>query len=108
MQPSLWYAHPVQRAPKLRLEERFMRRAAILFSLILSAGLAVFVSPIRAQTNKDLDGCYRESNPDLAINYCTRAIDSGQLPASNLAIAFTNRGNAYNYKGEYDRAIQDF
>jgi tetratricopeptide (TPR) repeat protein len=85
-----------------------MRRAAILFSLILSAGLAVFISPIRAQTNKDLDGCYRESNPDLAINYCTRAIDSGQLPASNLAIAFTNRGNAYNYKGEYDRAIQDF
>ncbi len=99
---------PFNGTPKLGLEERFMRRAAILFRLILSAGLAVFISPIRAQTTEDLESCYRESDPDLGINYCTRAIDSGQLPASNLTIAFTNRGNAYNYKGEYDRAIQDF
>ena len=106
IQSSLWYPHSFNGQPSL--EEPFMRRAAILSGLILAAELAGFISPIRAQTSEDVGGCYKESNPDQAIDYCTRAIEAGRLPASNLAIVFTNRGNAYNYKGEYERAIQDF
>jgi len=92
--------------PKLSVQERFMWRAALLCSLILAAGL--FVRPIRAQTSDDVAGCYKESNPDLVIDYCTRSIGATQLSASNLAIIFTNRGSAYNHKGDYDQAIQDF
>ena len=85
-----------------------MRRVAMFSGLVLAAGLAVFVSSPRAQTSEDVNGCYKEISPDQAINYCTRAIGAGQLSASKLAIIFTNRGNAYNSKGDYDRAIQDF
>jgi tetratricopeptide (TPR) repeat protein len=85
-----------------------MRRVAILSSLILPLGLFVFVNSIRAQTIDDMDGCENEGNPKLAIDYCTRAIASAQLPASRLVIALTNRGNAYNSKGDYNHAIQDF
>jgi tetratricopeptide (TPR) repeat protein len=87
---------------------RFMRRATMFSGFFLAAGLAVLVSSLRAQTSEDVDACDKEINPDQAINHCTRAIGAGQLPASNLAIIFTNRGNAYNSKGDYDRAIQDF
>jgi tetratricopeptide (TPR) repeat protein len=87
---------------------RFMRRVAMFSGLVLAAGLAVFVSSVRAQTSEDVNGCYKEISPDQAINSCTRAIGAGQLSASSLAIIFTNRGNAYNSKGDYDRAIQDF
>jgi len=85
-----------------------MRRVAIVFSLILTACLAVSVMPVRAQTSDDVNHCYKETSPDPAIEYCTRAIGAQQLPPSSLAILFTNRGNAFNSKGDYDRAIQDF
>jgi len=45
------------------------------------------------------------SDPDLSIAECTAIIQSGQESNVNLSLAFSNRGNAYNRKGEYDRAI---
>jgi tetratricopeptide (TPR) repeat protein len=76
--------------------------------LVFAAGLAVFVSSLRAQTSEDVNGCYKEISPDQAINCCTRAIGAGQLSASNLVIIFTNRGNAYNGEADYDQAIQNY
>ena len=35
-------------------------------------------------------------------------IQSGQESTANLAVAYNNRGNAYNAKGLYDQAISDF
>src|SRR5205085_2424596 len=47
--------------------------------------------------------------PDLRISGCTTLIQSGRETQSILAVAFCNRGNAYqDYKGDYDRAIQDY
>ncbi len=79
-----------------------MRFAFILAVSFLSANV------IRAQTNEDADRCREESNPDLAIHYCTRTIDSGQLSTLRLALTFYDRGIAYHDKGVYDRAIQDY
>ena len=50
---------------------------------------------------------------DAQIRDCSRIIKSGRLfgkPISKayLAIVYINRGGAYDYKGEYDRAIADF
>lgn len=45
---------------------------------------------------------------DRDIEYCTRAIQSGELSDEDLVITFYTRGVAYYYKGEYDPALRDF
>ena len=45
---------------------------------------------------------------DIAIRACTRAIKSGRWKGRNLAWAYSNRGLAYQRKGEHDRAIADY
>ena len=47
-------------------------------------------------------------DPDKIIEGCAAIIQSGQESNENLSIEFYNRGNAYDGKGEYDRAIQDY
>jgi len=49
---------------------------------------------------RDIDG-------DVRIGGCTAAIQSGRWQGKDLAWAFTNRGAAYDKKGQYDRAIED-
>ena len=64
-----------------------------------------------AQPNDDAKNCTAETehnNFDLVIDYCTRAIQSGQLSGEDLAITFNNRGLAHQDKKDYDRAIQDY
>jgi tetratricopeptide (TPR) repeat protein len=39
---------------------------------------------------------------------CTADIDSGRYDAMNLAVAFKNRGLAYDHMGQFDRAIADY
>ena len=48
------------------------------------------------------------NDPDLEISGCTALIQPGQETTENLATAFFNRGNAYDNKGQHDRAVQDF
>lgn len=51
----------------------------------------------------------RERAPlDTQIIGCTSVIESGKERNDNLAIAYSNRGNAYRFKGDVDRAIQDY
>jgi lipoprotein NlpI len=45
---------------------------------------------------------------DLAIDYCTQAIQSGELSDHDLAIVFNNRGLAYYNKKDHERALQDY
>jgi tetratricopeptide (TPR) repeat protein len=48
------------------------------------------------------------ADPDTRIAGCTALIQTHQDTAQNLSIMYNNRGNAYNRKGDHDRAIQDF
>jgi len=45
---------------------------------------------------------------DLMITGCTAIIESGRETDANLAIAFYNRGNAYEDMNDYRRAIADY
>ena len=45
---------------------------------------------------------------DAVIQFCTKAISSGELSAEDLAISYAKRGSAYNIKGNLDRALADF
>jgi tetratricopeptide (TPR) repeat protein len=76
----------------------FMLIAVVLFSSVLAA-------PARAGM---LEDCMQGFNPDLTISGCTAVIRSGQYSGRNLAVAHTNRGNAYNRLSKYRRAIEDF
>jgi tetratricopeptide (TPR) repeat protein len=46
--------------------------------------------------------------PELQIRGCTTVIEAGQETSENIAIAFSNRGNAYQAEGDYDRAVIDY
>ncbi len=45
---------------------------------------------------------------ELAIDYCSRAIKSGDLAAESLAIAYYNRAASLSRRKAFDRAIADF
>ncbi len=80
-----------------------MRHTAI-FAATLAALLAL-AAPARAGMEED---CVQEYDRDLQISGCTAVIGSGQYSGRNLAIAYNNRGIAYDDLGEYRRAIEDY
>jgi lipoprotein NlpI len=47
-------------------------------------------------------------NPDLAIQHCTRAIESGRLSGETLAQMHYSRAIEWAAKNDYDRAIADY
>jgi lipoprotein NlpI len=90
---------------------RFKGHSCCLFAPLLFVLFAAS-EPVTATgkpgTEEGVDKCYKSTNPGIAITYCTRAIESGQLSGKGLAFAFYRRGNAYNEQGDYDRAIDDY
>lgn len=82
----------------------------------LAAALGLDLGPASAQQSQNWSQnskwCANENqaySPDLAISGCTAVIDSGRGNRKNLlAGVFTLRGNAYNDKGDYDRAFADY
>jgi hypothetical protein len=72
-----------------------------------SFGLALAASPAGAQLSQNWQWCVNDDNKyslDLAINGCTAVIQAGRESQKNLAIAFYDRGNAYEDKRDYARA----
>lgn len=73
--------------------------------------LLVLAGGARAE---DLGDCYRadvagkSGDLGLAIDYYTRCIDTGELAANNLTIAYNRLGSVRIQAGEFDRAIADF
>ncbi|HTY76709.1 MAG TPA: tetratricopeptide repeat protein [Candidatus Bathyarchaeia archaeon] len=66
------------------------------------------VAPAWAQWTVDAQKCAETTDANLAFDLCTRAIQSGALSGPALAMTFNNRGNAYQSKNEFQRAIQDY
>ena len=88
-----------------------------LFQAIAMAALTVLLvltldARLAGARADDVADCTKGSG-DTAIRGCSRIIKSGRVfgkPISkgNLAIVHSNRGIAYNKKGQYDRAIADY
>ena len=79
--------------------------------ILLSIALLAFRDPSWAQSNDDAKKCVAEAERNdfyLSIDYCTRAIQAGELSEQDLAIVFSNRGLAYYNKKDYERAVQDY
>ena len=65
-----------------------------------------------AKAGRDADGSIcdnTDNDPDAAIAACGRIIARGQVRTGySLALAHTHRGQAYENKGDHERAIADF
>jgi tetratricopeptide (TPR) repeat protein len=76
--------------------------------LFAAALAAAFTLSWAAPSLADLCYDYVEARQyDEAIEQCTKQYDNAQTNR-NRAIILNNRGNAYYYKGQYDRAIEDY
>ena len=84
------------------LKQVLMTRCLVMTVILLVLGA---VTPAAAD---DYDDCDQLADRDLKIRGCSRLIDSGSLNSSNLAIAYSERGTAYDDKGDRDRAIADY
>ena len=91
----------------MRCRSRFLPATIVALGLI--AGGLVAPTPAGAETLRQFHACNNDGNPtpDEAINGCTAMIRSGKYRGRNLAIAYTNRGSAYDDKHDEDRAIAD-
>jgi len=70
--------------------------------------LALALSATGAWGDMDAD-CKQSSDPDRRIRGCTQIIERGKRERREYrAIAYNNRGLAYQEKGEVDRAVADF
>ena len=71
---------------------------------------AVFaVTPLSAHTQDENRAACQSTDPDTSIAACTEDIASGQeTEPSGLAIAYYDRGLAYNAKHDYTDSIADF
>jgi Flp pilus assembly protein TadD len=71
---------------------------------------AMLISPFIGAVEFDyLQKCNQiKGDPDLTIQYCTKAIQSGELSIENLVSVTARRGYAYYQKRNFDQAISDF
>ena len=83
---------------------RIFAVGALVATDIFSGGAA------NAQLSRAWTRCANKekASPDLQISGCTTVIQSGKETQKNRAVAYTNRGNAYLGKKDYDRAIADY
>jgi lipoprotein NlpI len=86
--------------------------ALVKIPAILRASLATALlatAPTLAQPVSDAERCASISgNPDLAIQHCTRAIESGKFTGELLGQLHYNRGVEWAAKSDYNRAIADY
>jgi len=73
-------------------------------TLLLAAGAATAAE----QAPNDAERCAAiTNNPDLAIQHCSRAIDSGKFSGESLSRLHFSRAVEYSAKGMHERAIAD-
>jgi tetratricopeptide (TPR) repeat protein len=80
-----------------------IRKTTLGTCVLLGAAMAAMGQGKQENVNKCMS-----ADPDTRIAGCTALIQINQDTTENLSIVYNNRGNAYNRKGDHDRAIQDF
>lgn len=85
-------------------------RSAFAAATLLATVAVMSNAVVLAQTSKEWSQCSGGEGPiaDVVISGCSAIIQAGQDSPKRLARAFNNRGVAYKFKGEYDRALEDY
>src|SRR5919199_4796448 len=76
------------------------RTVTVLAVWSVFAGFAHAADPAEADCGS--------ADPDRSIAGCTAVLTNGDEAAQVRAVTFYNRGNAYRYKGDTERAIADY
>src|SRR5918911_359462 len=76
------------------------RIVAVVTVWAVFAGFAHAADPAQADSVS--------ADPDRSLAGCTAVLTHGDEAAQDRAVAFYNRGNAYRYKGDTERAIADY
>jgi lipoprotein NlpI len=80
--------------------------------ICLAAMLSFAPWPASAQQSPDWQLCNASDDDEVSLDRqiggCTAVIESGKEPQINLAVAFYNRGVAYDDKNEHARALADY
>src|SRR5262249_30129616 len=84
--------------------EGSMHRVLPFLAAIFMLG-AIFAAP--AVANDD-SVCAYSFDWDAVIKACDRLIAARKMSSRDLAVTYSNRGRAYDGKGDYDRAIADY
>jgi tetratricopeptide (TPR) repeat protein len=75
---------------------------------VLFVGALLAAAPATAQTNNDMCGSAADSyTPQQVINACTALINGGGYSNNDLAILYSNRGNAFKRARDYRSALAD-
>ncbi|MBL26101.1 MAG: hypothetical protein CMM50_00925 [Rhodospirillaceae bacterium] len=86
--------------------DRFKAAMTAIAAVALLASL-----PVRAGVKEDFQRAY-EAGADgdyiMAAHYYSLVIDSGELISDEQAVAHNNRGNIYNRRQLYDKALADY
>ena len=84
--------------------QRLSPLAAFLLTGWLLAGLAA-----AGEFDDNANSCTEDkADPGSRIEACTWLLQSGRLGKSSYSAVYYNRGIAYDIKGQYDQAIQDY
>lgn len=79
--------------------------------LAIVGALLGSVTVAQANGVEDNNNCYeqfRGGDMKLAIYYCSRAIQSGDLEQGDMVVALLNRGVAYKNTGNLEMAVVDY
>lgn len=82
---------------------RVIRKSALCTCLLLGAAMVA----MGQSRQESLKKC-QSVDADAKITGCTALIQAGQNTTETLSFIYNNRGTAFDDKGNYDRAIQDF
>ncbi len=81
---------------------------AIILAMLVLAWLAGAVRAGGLDDIRNGNAAFREGRYEQAVELFTTAIVSGELDVEALAVAYNNRGVAYDQLGDYDRAVADY
>ncbi|MBL8544908.1 MAG: tetratricopeptide repeat protein [Hyphomonadaceae bacterium] len=79
-----------------------------LVGVVALLAVAVTAAPALAQSNTDMCGSNAEAYPpQQVVNACTALINGGGYGSADLAIIYSNRGNAWKRAGDLRSALTD-
>src|ERR1700754_397427 len=81
----------------------------LMHSVLLVAGVVTIACPAAAKVTQDeIDCYYPNSDPDKAISGCTRLLETRLFTHLSARAIYKLQGQAWSFKGEWDRAIADY
>lgn len=85
-----------------------MRVGSVALAMAVMVPLIGHAASAGVEANNNCYDQFRNGKMNAAINYCTAAIESGDLDKDDLVGALINRGVAFRNIREFERAVVDY